>query len=51
MSGISIEIDGERIAAILARIDEDDMSFTGCALKIGEERGKKETGKTRRFKL
>ena len=42
MNGIS-----ERVTAILARIDNDDGSPTGRASKIGEERGKKETGKTR----
>ena len=47
MNGIAIVEDDERVTAILARIDDDDGSPTDCALEIGEERGKKETRKTR----
>ena len=47
MNGISIEEDDERVAAMLARIDDDDGSPAGCVFEIGEEGGNKETGETR----
>ena len=34
MNGILIEEDDEYVTAILARIDDDDGSPTGCALEI-----------------
>jgi hypothetical protein len=47
MNRISIDENDEGVTAILVRIDDDDGSSTGCVLEIWEERGKKETRKTR----
>ena len=47
MNGISIEEDDEGVTVVLARIDDDNGSPNGRALEVGEQRGKKETGKTR----
>ena len=37
MDGISTGEDNECVTGIVARIDDDDGSPTGCALEIGEE--------------
>ena len=42
----AMDQDDERVAATLARIQDDDRSPTGCTLEIGEEGGKEETEET-----
>ena len=43
MKRIPVGKDNDRITAVLAHIDDDDRSATGCVSKLREEGREKET--------